>query len=75
MSDSSSVPLVNPNPSDPSGVVETVLELEEEEVPLLEPEPSEEPTPAGSRLKSDPYIGSTFDGRYKVESILGEGGM
>jgi tRNA A-37 threonylcarbamoyl transferase component Bud32 len=30
---------------------------------------------APSRDRRDPYIGSIIDGRYKVETVLGEGGM
>ncbi len=35
-------------------------------------EPAGSSTPPGA---ADPYIGTTFDHRYKIESLLGEGGM
>ncbi len=32
-------------------------------------------TEAASSQRRDPYVGATIDGRYKVEAVLGEGGM
>jgi len=34
-----------------------------------------ETVPAGAVARRDPYLGAIVDGRYHVESILGEGGM
>ena len=54
--------------SDPS-------ELDLDNTSLEEAEPESRRLPPASNTAPDPYIGCTFDNRYRVESILGEGGM
>jgi eukaryotic-like serine/threonine-protein kinase len=69
-------------PSDPA-VAEAAAEIarvigngyRDPEASLDIPPPAEverEKLPAGAK---DPYIGTTFDHRYKIEQLLGEGGM
>ena len=60
------VPGVTPVPNDPTRLRVVTMTPGSHSFPDVE---------APSRDRRDPYVGSIIDGRYKVETILGEGGM
>ncbi len=72
----SSEPPTGPRLSTPA-VNDRDLELTRMKVVTVAPPTSSIPDveATSSQRRSDPYLGATIDGRYKVEAILGEGGM
>jgi serine/threonine-protein kinase len=67
----------NTNPDGVSGAT-PVPQLEGTRLRIVTVAPGTNSFPdveAPSRDRRDPYVGSIIDGRYKVETVLGEGGM
>src|SRR5262245_33245940 len=69
-------PVTGPRRSVPA-ISDRDLELTRMKVVTVAPPTSSIPDveATSSQRRSDPYLGATIDGRYKVEAILGEGGM
>jgi eukaryotic-like serine/threonine-protein kinase len=65
-SDAGSAPGVTPVPNDETRLRIVTVSPGSHSFPDIE---------APSRDKRDPYVGAIIDGRYKVETVLGEGGM
>jgi serine/threonine-protein kinase len=64
-----------PAPSSPVGGFANTVEVEgvtPAQGPAITPKAL---APSSGTVKADPYVGTTVDGRYLVERILGEGGM
>lgn len=53
----------------------TQLDAERQSVPQAPISQDSRPPPAPSSRDTDQYLGCTIDNRYKVEALLGEGGM
>jgi serine/threonine-protein kinase len=71
-------PRTNPNLPRTSGGLKVVTispgSVSLDDTDIQEVLPEEDGTPPPAR-KVDPYLGCTIDGRYKIEEVLGEGGM
>jgi tRNA A-37 threonylcarbamoyl transferase component Bud32 len=62
-------------PSSPVGGFANTVEVEgvsPAQGPAITPKAS---VPTSGKVKADPYVGATIDGRYLVDRVIGEGGM